>query len=103
MAKWFKRFLGLAALGGTIAGLIYYFKKSGADTEDDFSEDFEDEDFDLDSDLKPASDREYVSLTPKTEENEAQKETEELSKDDTEDTPETDKEDKTEASKEDGE
>ena len=26
--------------------------------------DFEDEDFDLDSDLKPVSDREYVPLTP---------------------------------------
>lgn len=67
MAKWIKRILGLAAVGGAVAGLVYYFKKSGTDTEEDFSEDFEDEDFDLDSDLKPASDREYVSLTPKTE------------------------------------
>ena len=30
--------------------------------------DFEDEDFDLDEDLKPAGDRGYVSLTPKAEE-----------------------------------
>lgn len=97
MAKWFKRFLGLAALGGTIAGLIYYFKKSGTDTEDDFSEDFEDEDFDLDSDLKPASDREYVSLTPKTDETENQEETREPSADDTEDAAESQEEDKTEA------
>lgn len=85
MAKWFKRFLGLAALGGTIAGLIYYFKKSSSDTEDDFSEDFEDEDFDLDSDLKPATDREYVSLTPKAEETENRREIHEPSTDDTKD------------------
>ncbi len=70
MAKWIKRILGIAAVGGALAGIIYYFKKSGSDTEEDFSEDFEDEDFDLDSDLKPASDREYVSLTPKNEEKE---------------------------------
>lgn len=68
MAKWIKRILGLAAMGGAVAGIIYYFKKLDSDTEEDFSEDFEDEDFDLDSDLKPASDREYVSLTPKNEE-----------------------------------
>lgn len=68
MAKWIKRILGLAAVGGAVAGIIYYFKKFDSDTEEDFSEDFEDEDFDLDSDLKPASDREYVSLTPKNEE-----------------------------------
>lgn len=68
MAKWIKRILGLAAISGAVAGVIYYFKKFGSEKEDDFSEEFEDEDFDLDSDLKPASDREYVSLTPKTEE-----------------------------------
>lgn len=62
MAKWIKKLLGLAAIGGAVAGLVYYFKNKNADA-DDFEDDFEDEDFDLDSDLKPA-DREYVSLTP---------------------------------------
>lgn len=45
-------------------GFRYYFKKNDTCEDDEFSEDFEDEDFDLDSDLKPVSDREYVPLTP---------------------------------------
>lgn len=64
MAKWCKKLLGLAAIGTAVAGLIYYFKKNDTCEDDEFSEDFEDEDFDLDSDLKPVSDREYVPLTP---------------------------------------
>lgn len=68
MAKWVKRLLSLAALGGVVAGLVYYLKKSSSDEDHEFAEDFEDEDFDLDSDLKPVSDREYVPLTPKSEE-----------------------------------
>lgn len=62
MAKWIKRLLGLAAIGGAAAGLVYYFKSKNVDA-DEFEDCFEDNDFDLDSDLKPA-DREYVSLTP---------------------------------------
>ena len=68
MAKWLKRLLSLAAIGGAVAGLVYYLKNSSSDSEDEFADDFEDEDFDLDSDLKPVSDREYVPLTPKAEE-----------------------------------
>ena len=64
MAKWCKKLLGLAAIGTAVAGLIYYFKKNDTCEDDEFSEDFEDEDFDLDIDLKPVSDREYVPLTP---------------------------------------
>ena len=64
MAKWCKKLLGLAAIGTAVAGLIYYFKKNDTCEDDEFSEDFEDEDFDLDSYLKPVSDREYVPLTP---------------------------------------
>ena len=64
MAKWCKKLLGLAAIVTAVAGLIYYFKKNDTCEDDEFSEDFEDEDFDLDSDLKPVSDREYVPLTP---------------------------------------
>ena len=62
MSKWLKRLLGIAAIGGAAAGLFYFFKKSNSDLEDEFDDVFEDEDFDLDNDLKPASDREYVSL-----------------------------------------
>lgn len=63
MAKWVKKLFGLAAVGGAIAGLVYYFKKRNiCDDEDEFEDDFEDEDFDLDNDLKSAADREYVPL-----------------------------------------
>lgn len=62
MSKWMKRILSLAAVGGVIAGLAYYFKKSECDYDDDYMDDFEDEDFDLDNDLKPVTDREYVPL-----------------------------------------
>ena len=62
MAKWLKKVLGAAAVGGAAAGALYYWKKNMVDTAE-FEDDFEDEDFDLDDDLKPASDREYVSLS----------------------------------------
>lgn len=62
MKKWVKGIMGLAAAGGTIAGLVYYLKKKDSSEDDEFDDDFEDNDFDLDSDLKPVSDREYVSL-----------------------------------------
>ena len=62
MKKWVKGIMGLAAAGGTIAGLVYYLKKKDSSEDDEFDDEFEDNDFDLDSDLKPVSDREYVSL-----------------------------------------
>ena len=61
MAKWMKKLLGLAAIGSAAAGLVYYFKKSKKDEDEDFNDDFEDEDFDLDNDLQPV-DRGYVDL-----------------------------------------
>lgn len=64
MKKWVRGLMGLAAAGGAIAGLIYYFKKQDSCEDEEFDDEFEDEDFDLDSDLKPVSDREYVSLNP---------------------------------------
>lgn len=67
MRDWGKKLLGLAAIGGAIAGIIYYLKKNEKTEDDDFDMDFEDEDFDLDEDLKPVTDREYVSLTPAAE------------------------------------
>lgn len=62
MSKWMKRILGLAAVGSAAAGLAYYLKKSSSDDMGDDMDDFEDEDFDLDNDLKPVTDREYVPL-----------------------------------------
>lgn len=61
--KKFLKWLFLLASAGTAVGLVIaYFCKGSAreSTEDDVFT--EDEDFDLDVDLKPASDREYVSL-----------------------------------------
>ena len=80
MAKWGKRLLGLAAIGGAAAaGTFYYLKKKDMVNADDF----EDEDFDLDSDLKPVSDREYVPLNSVSKEA-AEEETPEVSEDDSE-------------------
>ena len=65
MAKWLKKLLGLTALAGAAAGILFYFECGDAEDGEDV---FEDEDFDLDSDLKSA-DREYVPLNAgKTEE-----------------------------------
>ena len=63
-SKWGKTILGLAAVGGAVAaGALYLTKKNKCEECEGCDVDFEDEDFDLDSDLKPA-DRGYVSLTP---------------------------------------
>lgn len=71
MAKWFKKLIGLvglAAAGAAAAGALYYWKKNKVDS-DEFVDDFDDEelDFDLDNDLKPVTDREYVPLNKTTE------------------------------------
>lgn len=68
MKKYLKRLLGVTAVVAAVAGVIYFFKNNRSSDEDIFEDDFEDEDFDLDEDLKPAGDRGYVSLTPKAEE-----------------------------------
>ena len=63
MKKFLKWFSLLAAAGAAIGLVIAYFCKSGGRENIEDDSDFtEDEDFDLDVDLKPASDREYVSL-----------------------------------------
>ena len=65
MSKWGKTLLGLAAVGGAVAaGALYYTKKNKCTEDEAFEDVFEDDDFDLDSDLKPVTDREYVPLTP---------------------------------------
>jgi len=70
MKKYFKRLLEVTSVVATVAGVIYFFKNNRSSDEDILEDDFEDEDFDLDEDLKPAGDRGYVSLTPKAEEKE---------------------------------
>ena len=63
MKKFLKWFLGLAAVGTAIGLIIAYFcKDSDAVSEYDCTEDMEEEDFDLDNDLKPVSERGYVHL-----------------------------------------
>lgn len=77
MAKWGKKILSLAVIGSAAAGLVYYFKKKEASEDEAFADDFEDLDFDLDNDLKPVSDREYVPLTPTAKEADTEAETSE--------------------------
>ena len=67
LIKWFSIF----AVIGTAVGLaVAYFFKNDSGIEDNDDEDFteEDEEFDLDADLQPASGREYVSLKKDTKE-----------------------------------
>lgn len=71
MAKWGKKLLGLAAIGGAAAGLVYYLKSKEELDLDDFDDELDDDDFDLDNDLKPVGERGYVPLTPKKEAEEA--------------------------------
>ena len=73
MSKWGKTLLGLAAVGGAVAaGALYYTKKNKCAEDEAFDDVFEDDDFDLDSDLKPVTDREYVPLTPSANEEAAE-------------------------------
>lgn len=61
--KWLSIF---AAAGTVITLAVTYFLKKDSDISDvDRADDTEDEDFDLDADLQPAS-REYVSLKKET-------------------------------------
>lgn len=62
MKKFLKWFLGLAAVGSAVGLIIAYFCKDRHTETSPYSETFcEEEDFDLDSDLKPVE-REYVPL-----------------------------------------
>ena len=71
LKKGFKVFLTLAAIGSFIGFILAYFCKSSTkqDTESLENEETDfTEDFSLDGDLKPVSDRGYVSLTKETQE-----------------------------------
>ena len=64
MKKYWKYFAAIAVIG-TVAGLlIAYFcrKKCSKDIIDESADFTDEEDFDLDTDLKPVSEREYVPL-----------------------------------------
>lgn len=69
--KFGKILLGMAAAGAAGAGVYYWLKKKdAAEPEEEFSDDFEEDDFDLDDDLGEApahSERGYVPLTPSSE------------------------------------
>jgi hypothetical protein len=64
LKKFLKWFISLAAVGTAIGLIIAYFCKGRSDkcSCDDSQDLTEDEDFDLDSDLQPVRDREYVPL-----------------------------------------
>ena len=62
MKKLLKWFLGFAAIGTAVGLAVAYFCKNSAVEYGEDDSDTEDKDFDLDVDLKPASERGYVSL-----------------------------------------
>ena len=66
--KWFSIF---AVIGTAIGLAVAYFCKNNSDNpEENGSDHTEEEDFDLDADLQPASGREYVSLKKDSKESE---------------------------------
>lgn len=73
MKKFLKWFVCLAAIGSALGLIIAYFCKGECcgDCCDDSQNFTEDDDFDLDSDLEPAPDREYVPLNRTSEDNTA--------------------------------
>lgn len=62
--KWGKYALVLAAVSAVVGVCAFIFKKkkSASEEEDEFLDSFEDTDFDLDKDLEPIKDRDYISL-----------------------------------------
>ena len=72
MKKYVKWLLGAAAIGSSIGLIIAHFCKNSKRHNSEETAAMEEEDFDLDSDLKPSSERGYVSLN-KTQENPEEK------------------------------
>ena len=62
MKKYVKWLLGAAAIGSSIGLIIAHFCKKSKKENNEEVVAMEEEDFDLDSDLKPSSERGYVSL-----------------------------------------
>ena len=72
MKKFLKWFLGITAVCSVVGLLIAYFCKDNENEEMDDYEDYEeDDDFDIDNDLKPVENREYVPLNKSEEAEEA--------------------------------
>lgn len=76
MKKFLKFVVGVAAVAGSVAGVLYFWDKRKTELEeDDFDDDFEDENDD--------SDRDYVTLDiGEEEETEAKEDSTEASKED---------------------
>ncbi len=62
MKKTLKWLAAILAVGTTVGVIIAYFCKGTKNEEEDFRFDCDDDEFDLDSDLQPVSERGYVSL-----------------------------------------
>lgn len=82
MKKFLKFVVGVAAVAGSVAGVLYFWDKRKADLEeDDFDDDFDD----IFEDETDESDRDYVTLDiGEEEETEAKEESAEASAEDTE-------------------
>lgn len=74
MKKSLKFLLGLTAVVAAVAGVLYFFKNI---LMKDYLDDYDDDDFDNDLYDEEDEDRDYVTLSPDAEENEAEKEIEE--------------------------
>lgn len=78
MKKFLKFVVGVAAVAGSVAGVLYFWDKRKADLEED---DFEDDFDDIFEDENDDSDRDYVTLDIAEEEGtEAKEESTETSK-----------------------
>ncbi|HIW20480.1 MAG TPA: hypothetical protein H9887_00430 [Candidatus Dorea intestinavium] len=65
MKKFLKFITKAIALAGLVTGAAYAVKKLFIDNGDDeFVDDYTDLDYELDGDLQPVTEREYVSITP---------------------------------------
>lgn len=96
LVKWFSIF---AAAGTAIGLAVAYFCKKSSNNQGDTDPDFiEDEDFDLDADLQPASGREYVSLNRESSDESAASDNSDKQNVDSQPSPETSSEDTTEES-----
>lgn len=97
LVKWFSIF---AAAGTAIGLAVAYFCKKSSKNQGETDPDFiEDEDFDLDADLQPASGREYVSLNRESSDTPAEPDQPDDQNTGSQDSPETPSEESAEKTK----